>query len=254
MQYSKNVVTFFTLMIDHPEQAASFRANRTLFLNHNYPPGDEWPTLSDTDKQDIMNLSFEDVNRWNYTFSGTAAVANGSAISQEKIAALHGNGIPFMNQVDLIVDIVSETEIRVMVDAHEPANPNDEDATNLRADTSVVHIVGVISSSDGQPLIHENGNLIIIPPQSSVTFDTNNPHYQNRTHVKATGYIKPGNANDGVISLVFTLSGRPVEGGGRLVPEFSLNPGAWFAVLAFFVLAEVFREGARLRDEQKYTI
>jgi len=38
------------------------------------------------------------------------------------------------------------------------------------------------------------------------------------------------------------------------VPEFSLNLGAWFAVLAFFVLAEIFREGARLRDEQKYTI
>lgn len=61
-------------------------------------------------------------------------------------------------------------------------------------------------------------------------------------------------ASHGVISLVFTLSGRPVEGGSRLVPEFSLNLGAWFAVLAFFVLAEVFREGARLRDEQQYTI
>ncbi|MGJ3233069.1 MAG: DUF2975 domain-containing protein [Oceanicaulis sp.] len=61
-------------------------------------------------------------------------------------------------------------------------------------------------------------------------------------------------ASHGVISLVFTLSGRPVEGGGRLVPEFSLNLGAWFAVLALFVLAEVFREGARLRDEQKFTI
>jgi hypothetical protein len=61
-------------------------------------------------------------------------------------------------------------------------------------------------------------------------------------------------ASHGVISLVFTLSGQPVEGGGRVVPEFSLNLGAWFAVLAFFVLAEIFREGARLRDEQKYTI
>jgi len=61
-------------------------------------------------------------------------------------------------------------------------------------------------------------------------------------------------ASHGVISLVFTLSGAPVEGGARVVPEFSLNLGAWFAVLAFFVLAEVFREGARLRDEQKLTI
>ncbi|XBQ16789.1 MAG: DUF2975 domain-containing protein [Oceanicaulis sp.] len=61
-------------------------------------------------------------------------------------------------------------------------------------------------------------------------------------------------ASHGVLSLVFTLSGRPVESGARVVSEFNLNLGAWFAVLAFFVLAEVFREGARLRDEQKLTI
>ncbi|MEQ8404618.1 MAG: DUF2975 domain-containing protein [Oceanicaulis sp.] len=82
---------------------------------------------------------------------------------------------------------------------------------------------------------------------------------QNANHLRAIAigigvYQVLHYASHGVISLVFTLSGRPVEGGGRLVPEFSLNPGAWFAVLAFFVLAEVFREGARLRDEQKYTI
>ena len=61
-------------------------------------------------------------------------------------------------------------------------------------------------------------------------------------------------ASHGVIALVFTLSGSPVEGGGRVFGEFSLNLGGWFAVIAFFVLAEVFREGARLRDEQKFTI
>jgi hypothetical protein len=61
-------------------------------------------------------------------------------------------------------------------------------------------------------------------------------------------------ASFGVISLVFTLSGNPVEGGSRVASEFSLNPGAWAAALAFLVLAEVFREGARLRDEQKFTI
>jgi hypothetical protein len=61
-------------------------------------------------------------------------------------------------------------------------------------------------------------------------------------------------ASHGVIALVFTLSGNPVESGGRVVPEFSLNLGAWFAIIAFLVLAEVFVEGARLRDEQKFTI
>lgn len=61
-------------------------------------------------------------------------------------------------------------------------------------------------------------------------------------------------AAHGVIALVFTLVGSSVESGGRVFGEFSLNLGGWFAVIAFFVLAEVFREGTRLRDEQKFTI
>jgi hypothetical protein len=36
--------------------------------------------------------------------------------------------------------------------------------------------------------------------------------------------------------------------------HFPLNPTAWFAVLVVFVLAEVFREGARLRSEAELTI
>src|SRR5471032_3014758 len=35
---------------------------------------------------------------------------------------------------------------------------------------------------------------------------------------------------------------------------FSVNPTAWFAILVVFVLAEVFREGARLRREAELTI
>jgi hypothetical protein len=37
-------------------------------------------------------------------------------------------------------------------------------------------------------------------------------------------------------------------------PVLSLNLTAWFAVLVVFVLAEVFREGARLRREAELTI
>lgn len=45
----------------------------------------------------------------------------------------------------------------------------------------------------------------------------------------------------------------------RLAPNSALahmpfNPTAWFAVLVVFVLAEVFREGARLRREAELTI
>lgn len=36
--------------------------------------------------------------------------------------------------------------------------------------------------------------------------------------------------------------------------HFPFNPTAWFAVLVVFVLAEVFREGARLRREAELTI
>lgn len=36
--------------------------------------------------------------------------------------------------------------------------------------------------------------------------------------------------------------------------RFPFNPTAWFAVLVVFVLAEVFREGARLRAEAELTI
>ena len=36
--------------------------------------------------------------------------------------------------------------------------------------------------------------------------------------------------------------------------HMGFNPTAWFAVLVVFVLAEVFREGARLRREAELTI
>ena len=41
---------------------------------------------------------------------------------------------------------------------------------------------------------------------------------------------------------------------GHIKVEGSLNLTTWFAVLVIFVLAEVFREGARLRNEAELTI
>jgi hypothetical protein len=43
-------------------------------------------------------------------------------------------------------------------------------------------------------------------------------------------------------------------GSGGPGARFGFNPTAWFAVLVVFVLAEVFREGARLRREAELTI
>jgi hypothetical protein len=36
--------------------------------------------------------------------------------------------------------------------------------------------------------------------------------------------------------------------------RFSISLSGWFAILAVFVLAEVFREGARLRSDAELTI
>ncbi len=49
------------------------------------------------------------------------------------------------------------------------------------------------------------------------------------------------------------LSDRARDGGINL-PDGSVNLTAWFAVLVIFVLAEVFREGARLRRDAELTI
>jgi hypothetical protein len=64
----------------------------------------------------------------------------------------------------------------------------------------------------------------------------------------------------GVILAALEIGRYAVWGGARwLLPhversEPSFNPTAWFSVLVVFVLAEVFREGARLRREAELTI
>ena len=47
---------------------------------------------------------------------------------------------------------------------------------------------------------------------------------------------------------------RRAAGRARGAPAGGLNLTTWFAVLVVFVLAEVFREGARLRREAELTI
>ncbi len=50
------------------------------------------------------------------------------------------------------------------------------------------------------------------------------------------------------MTLAFVFPGRVTSGG------VTLNLTAWFAILVVFVLAEVFREGARLRRDAELTI
>jgi hypothetical protein len=51
---------------------------------------------------------------------------------------------------------------------------------------------------------------------------------------------------------VWAIGAWLLPGAGRAQPNMSLT--AWFSVLVVFVLAEVFREGARLRREAELTI
>lgn len=58
----------------------------------------------------------------------------------------------------------------------------------------------------------------------------------------------------GAVAMLLTMMDRPVMGGLELTVTANIDLGAWFAVAALLVLAEVFREGARMRQEQKLTI
>jgi len=55
------------------------------------------------------------------------------------------------------------------------------------------------------------------------------------------------------IRLGFALLDPSTEAGGSGL-EIRLNVSVWFAVLTLLVLAQVFREGAAMREEQKMTI
>ena len=54
-------------------------------------------------------------------------------------------------------------------------------------------------------------------------------------------------------AVVFVLSGL-VDLGTNYSPKLLINLAAWGAVVTLFILAQVFREGTRLREEEKMTI
>lgn len=55
-----------------------------------------------------------------------------------------------------------------------------------------------------------------------------------------------------IVQVVFNAMG--VTGDADAAFSFSVNFSVWFSVLTLMVLAQVFREGAALREEQKMTI
>lgn len=85
---------------------------------------------------------------------------------------------------------------------------------------------------------------------------------ENAGHMRVIAFATAGyqilsHVTRGAVAMVMTLLNmdNPVVGGRELsVAATNIDLGAWFAVLALLVLAEVFREGARMRQEQKLTI
>jgi len=88
----------------------------------------------------------------------------------------------------------------------------------------------------GDPFVPENaGHLRVIAFAVAI--------YQ------AVGYVARA-----MVALSLTLFDLPVARGAEIEATLNINLGAWFAVVALLVLSEVFREGARMRQEQKLTI
>lgn len=62
-------------------------------------------------------------------------------------------------------------------------------------------------------------------------------------------------AIQGILAMVLTVADQPIEGGYALeFNAWNVDLGAWFAVGVLLIFAEVFREGARMRQEQQLTI
>ncbi|MHA6287855.1 DUF2975 domain-containing protein [Maricaulis sp. CAU 1757] len=72
--------------------------------------------------------------------------------------------------------------------------------------------------------------------------------------IAIAGYQILRHVTQGAVAMALTLMDQPVGGGLELTGAANIDLGAWFAVGALLVMAEVFREGAKMRQEQKLTI
>lgn len=73
-----------------------------------------------------------------------------------------------------------------------------------------------------------------------------------RANVKRLRAIGLGLIGVQVSAAILAFSG-PL-GRGAAESDFDLNLGAWLGILIVFMLAEVFRQGATMRDEQQMTV
>lgn len=75
-------------------------------------------------------------------------------------------------------------------------------------------------------------------------------HTENIRRLRLIGFVLAGME----IARHLFQTAMTEMGAGRNESDGGVNITAWFAVLVIFVLAEVFREGARLRNEAELTI
>jgi hypothetical protein len=104
--------------------------------------------------------------------------------------------------------------------------------------------------------LYAGGVLVIVGQLRRIfaTLTTGDPfHPSNVRRLRVIGLMLAGL---GLLEIarypIAALISRMAPHGPHVVVH--LNPSTWFAVLVVFVLAEVFREGARLRHEAELTI
>ncbi len=72
--------------------------------------------------------------------------------------------------------------------------------------------------------------------------------------IAIAGYQVLRHVTQGAVAMLLTIMDQPVLGGLELTATANIDLGGWFAVAALLVVAEIFREGAKMRQEQKLTI
>lgn len=118
----------------------------------------------------------------------------------------------------------------------------------------VQSLIPAVAAGLGSVLLYLGGLVLIVGRLRRIfgTLIAGDPfHPDNVRRLRFIGVVLAallllGSILPGVLALLFP----DFAGEGR----FSFNPTPWFAVLVVFVLAEVFREGARLRQEAELTI
>ena len=133
-------------------------------------------------------------------------------------------------------------------------NPELIDSISIRAGAAEIANLGpVMVGGLAAAALYMTGVLFIVDRLRRIfmTLTAGDPfHPDNVRRLRVIGLILAG--LELLRYAVWAVGAWLLPGANEVEPNFSLT--AWFSVLVVFVLAEVFREGARLRREAELTI